>query len=352
MSLPEDRVMIDGNEELLIPAGVPECLVDERKRMRRLGQGSVDSDDISRKLAMEIRNKTMPLNIFFQRPDVRYYDIPGFGHGGLIRKEPLSHSPGDSVTRFSVIPVTAKHNLRKIDFGGHEFVPAEAKLNAVSACHSLVHFVSADMGWTPTADDAFMLRPELDPTNTNVTRTVDPKCKFGFNISLGREINSTEHPATQPFCSFSMVRDTFKPKVGQKVAIAVLFSDETKPTEATIAGCAGPVRLQDFPETFTLEEVYGEVGKLNIYTGVIEYVGTHHIEYTINSFTGCSGAIVFLLDLNQPEDSLVQQCDHGCAIAVHSGAHPTIPDRNYGFLLRAHDAFKPPSTETAGTNQP
>ena len=63
-----------------------------------------------------------------------------------------------------------------------------------------------------------------------------------------------------------MVRDTFKPKVGQKVAIAVLFSDETKPTEATIAGCAGPVRLQDFPETFTLEEVYGEVGKLNTHT--------------------------------------------------------------------------------------
>lgn len=45
-----------------------------------------------------------------------------------------------------------------------------------------------------------------------------------------------------------------------------------------------------------------------------------HIEYNINSFTGCSRAVVFLLDKGQPEDS-VQECDY-------AGAYPTLGERN------------------------
>ena len=51
----------------------------------------------------------------------------------------------------------------------------------------------------------------------------------------------------------------------------------------------------------------------------------------MNSFTGCSGAIVFLLDRNQPES--VQQCDYGKAVAVHGGCHPFIITHNLGFIL-------------------
>jgi hypothetical protein len=60
-----------------------------------------------------------------------------------------------------------------------------------------------------------------------------------------------------------------------------------------------------------------------------------HIEYDNNSFTGCSGAVVFFLDENQPEDS-VQQCDWGAAVAIHAGAHPSQGDRNDGFMIQHH----------------
>jgi hypothetical protein len=46
--------------------------------------------------------------------------------------------------------------------------------------------------------------------------------------------------------------------------------------------------------------IYGEKDRCQIYTGEISYVGDHHIEYDVNAFGGCSGAIVFLLDMNQP----------------------------------------------------
>jgi len=52
--MPEDRVMIDGNEELLLPAGVPECLVDERKRMRRLGQGHAGNSVLTGRNVIEM----------------------------------------------------------------------------------------------------------------------------------------------------------------------------------------------------------------------------------------------------------------------------------------------------------
>jgi len=59
-----------------------------------------------------------------------------------------------------------------------------------------------------------------------------------------------------------------------------------------------------------------------------------HIEYDINSFTGCSGGIVFLTDEGQPDS--VDSCDIGKAVAIHSGSHPVIGDRNFGFIINRH----------------
>ena len=80
-----------------------------------------------------------------------------------------------------------------------------------------------------------------------------------------------------------------------------------------------------------LEGIYGRPDAVNIYTGQITLVGEKHIEYDINTFTGCSGAIVFLLDQGQPDS--VDPTDYGKAIAVHSGAHPSLLDRNFGFKI-------------------
>jgi len=72
-----------------------------------------------------------------------------------------------------------------------------------------------------------------------------------------------------------------------------------------------------------LNRVYGPAKHTHIYTGKITHVGTDHIEYDINAFEGCAGAIVFLLGLEtQPADSGVMRNDVGKAIAVHAGAIP------------------------------
>ena len=78
--------------------------------------------------------------------------------------------------------------------------------------------------------------------------------------------------------------------------------------------------------------VFGSPGNVNVLYWVITLAGDRHIEYDINSFTGCAVAIVFLLDENQPGS--VQEGDYGKAIAVHGGAHPTLTNRNLGFQLR------------------
>jgi hypothetical protein len=80
---------------------------------------------------------------------------------------------------------------------------------------------------------------------------------------------------------------------------------------------------------------------VNIYTGKITNVGKDHIDYNCNTFTGCSGAIVFLLDLAQPNS--VQRCDWGKAVAVHAVYLIRLfycIARNFGFKIRSHPGLK------------
>ena len=87
-----------------------------------------------------------------------------------------------------------------------------------------------------------------------------------------------------------------------------------------------------FEKPNKLQRIFGSPGQVNVYTGRITLVGDHHIEYDINSYRGCSGAVVFLLDVNQPQS--VREGDYGKAIAIHAGTHPTLLNRNVGFKLR------------------
>ena len=101
---------------------------------------------------------------------------------------------------------------------------------------------SDDFGWAPGPGDRIKLRiklrPEVDPKNPNMM----PEGIFGLDVSLGAVIDSPEIPVTQPFFSFSLVRKTFKPEIHQKVGIAVIFTEDSKPTEKTIRGCGGSVK--------------------------------------------------------------------------------------------------------------
>ena len=155
-----------------------------------------------------------------------------------------------------------------------------------------------------------------------------------IDISTGAIITDAENFATEEKKSFAKVRNGFIPTKGQKVGIAIYFPEEGKPNKKTVATVfEDEVRISEMG----LETIYGKHNQVNIYTGEILYVGPDFIEYDINSFMGCSGAVVFLLDMNQP-DSL-DQANYGKAIAIHSGAHPTVGDRNVGFLINSYPVF-------------
>jgi hypothetical protein len=79
------------------------------------------------------------------------------------------------------------------------------------------------------------------------------------------------------------------------------------------------------PSPVDLERYYGTDLESNIQTGTILAVSGDGSFFThdINTYKGCSGAVVFLLDKNQPDS--VHELNYGKAIAVHSGtvAHST-----------------------------
>jgi hypothetical protein len=91
-------------------------------------------------------------------------------------------------------------------------------------------------------------------------------------------------------------------KSRQKVAIAVYSESGVTPDAAAMT------------VNYTREElelIYGKPKQVTVYTGCITRVGPGEISYDLNSFGGCSGAIVFLLDEGQPVS--VKPVDYGKA---------------------------------------
>jgi hypothetical protein len=317
------------------PAGTVECLVDVSKRIVRVGLGQADDDKaISTALVRRIIPKCLPLKLLFDQPgDV--LQVPGYGHGGYIRQAPIQMSPGGTARKYSVIPVTAKHNLRQVcvtnphTFGAVSTVFTPASANFEIPRMGEVPINSQELGWVPNKSDVFDLRPPGSETSRPAV------CPWGVDVSVGTLVDSATASVTDASYSFDLVRESYKPEKGHKVGMAVLFNDQSKPTQKTIVGLEEKEANISNKE---IEAIFGRPGTVNIYTGNIKYVGSHHIEYDLNSFTGCSGAIIFLLD-GQSDSVQVQECDYGKAIAVHSGAHPCLVERNYGFLIRSHPNF-------------
>jgi hypothetical protein len=251
----------------------------------------------------------------------------GYGQSALIRKGDISRSPGQTTFHCTVVPVTAKHNLRIVQRRDEILIPKRSTLNVKVG---VANFVSEDLGWQPSQADELDIREGEEGSRTALTL-------WGLDISTGKEISTPKPPLTDPGYAFDLVRTTFKLETEQRVGIAVNFRREAKPTATSIKG-AGPDVLRPTLCEQQIEDIYGKPDYVNIYTGKITYVGKDHIEYTCNTFTGCSGAIVFLLDQAQPNS--VQRCDWGKAVAVHAGSHPFLPARNFGFKIRSHPGFK------------
>lgn len=122
---------------------------------------------------------------------------------------------------------------------------------------------------------------------------------------------------TRSNTSFERVRDDFVIEEGQKVGIGVYlrqgFTVDKEKAGVKFTGMAHVTEKE-------ILDAYGEPGMVHIYTGEIVKVFPEHFEHNINTFKGCSGAIVFLLDKKQTASS-VKPCDYGRALGVHAGGH-------------------------------
>ena len=79
-----------------------------------------------------------------------------------------------------------------------------------------------------------------------------------------------------------------------------------------------------------LADVYGAADELNVYTGAITQVGEQFFAHSINSYSGCSGAVVFLLDGEYA----------GHCIGVHIGSPPEIePPVNLAIKIHESPVF-------------
>jgi len=290
------------------PTGIAECLVDPDRRMVQWGLGRRTIRALFRMFscATSKQRPALPLKLFFAEAG-RVLEVPGFAQAGFIRREIIESSPGGTPGKYSVFRITAKHNLRQVHErkNGKIFNPVSAKIEVFPV--GQVDMASPDFGWIPSGNDIIDLRRGDAGGRPAI-------CDYGFDVSVGAIIDSPAEPLTDRTYSFPLVRKQLPLRVGQKVGMAVLFCEDSKPTRDTIAGVAeAPVKLSDTQ----IKAIYGEPDVVNVYTGKITYVGDNHIEYDINTFTGCSGSVVFLLDVDQP--SPVQPNDHGCAIAIHAG---------------------------------
>ncbi|KAL3908894.1 MAG: hypothetical protein SGILL_008308, partial [Bacillariaceae sp.] len=303
--------------------GISECLVAPDRAVVNHGLGQVDnrdaiSTDLTNVLSMKARRMVSWYRLSSEGDRAQR---PGYGQFGFLRCEPIRTSPGGSTTLdYSVYPVTAKHNLRHVYHDRKEYDAIRSVLFLDEELTLDVEF--RELNWIAQSSNESWIR---DQSVETVRRPVWP---YGIDIAVGPLTDMVTTGATSEFASFGAVRRSFRLEVGQKVGIAVIFTIKSKPTKFSVAGVGE--REKNISED-KLQKLYGVPNEVNIYTGTITYVGEHHIEYDMNTFTGCSGAIVFLLDRNQPKS--VQQCDYGKAVAVHGGSHPFIVARNLGFIL-------------------
>jgi hypothetical protein len=268
-----------------------EKLVNPHRWVRPLGVAQVDNPEvISEDLAVLVTKRAFKLYVVAVQEDGDEEEMAYECQAGLLRE-----TTGENTI---VRPVTAKHNIA---------TPIVEEVREV--------FQSATLR-IPTAAPATPRAVRLHFAEGGCSYRDDE-----IDIAWGNPVRNNLLLA--PVRSFQKVRANFQCSAGQKIGM-VIYSEIGATPEAA-----------DAPVGFTPEQVsriYGGPNQITILTGEITTVGADYIAYDINSYGGCLGAVIFLLDRDQPESVIPE--DYGKALAVHSGPHPHMAAaRNIGFLL-------------------
>jgi hypothetical protein len=256
------------------------------------------------------------------------------GQAGILRNP---KNPNERVL------ATAEHNLGT----------AKNKLGEIEACIS-PHECSVPGGWT-----AEIVLPHTGWEKHSKEHAVELRngetWSNGFDISLGPVLDENTAESIWPdddrvrqrflhvLCtqkkaqSWDVIGDHFTYEIGLRIGIVAynpnLIATEDKAFVSTCcSNVVDAVSIED-ERSFSvvsqgvknakINRVFGE--EVMIYTGCITHVGAEYIEYNVNTFKGCSGAMVIVLDERA-------NADLGKVLAIHAG-YQTELNTNLGFKL-------------------
>lgn len=306
--------------------GVIERLIDASRQGRVVGKVFIDDPHaISRTLASEVSNKASQV-------DVAFVDSTGLtqkyhGQGGLFKGNRLTASPGDEqaekpaskkqktasarsvafkgFSSFEATPVTAKHNIESEN--GEQFTNVTMTFVNNERRPALVVF--PDGGCTMSA--TIQVRPA-----TKDERPVEWKAD---DVTYGTTCTDAGQFISKKPLLFEKVPGEFRLRLGQNIAIAVYRTFDISYEDAAA------------PSNTDMDKIYGKKGGVSIYTGKVQRLSDNGktFEHDINTFRGCSGAIIFLLDV-QADQTDQDYC--GMAVGIHVGGLPSC-DMNLGFTI-------------------
>lgn len=204
--------------------GVPGCLVAAERKTVRLGLAFVDDTGaVSQNLANEVHPRAHRMITWYKKPG-SLLNHPGHAQIGFLRVEdPLP--PGGGRTRhFRVHPVTAKHNLRRyIDEENTEYTATKSQVILGGDLTADIDF-GGDLDWVPDEEsDAFRIREEESVTTTTPRPAV---WNFGIDVSEAAVVAATTKGVTDEPNAFLPVRGSFRLQKGQKVGMAVIFTQK------------------------------------------------------------------------------------------------------------------------------
>jgi hypothetical protein len=325
----------------------PEKLVDRTRRVAGLGASCVDNGaPITAGLANVVSKKACMLEMKLRNPVTEEHTVC-WGQAGLIQAERLTQgienprkraalvgrdseqpnveapTPPSSLrsSRFAAVPVTCIHNLEDDveddvtwEFERSEFTPVGADTRRTF----VINFRKAR--YTANPAESILIRPE-NADEAEITWNY-------HDMTTAEKIINVVSPLTRKGLSFPMASDGYEFQVGQKIGVAVYRNFELEAADAGLT--------ENSITAGELRQIFGLEGRVNIYTGEITNVspGGKSFEHNINTFRGCSGAVIFLLDKNQ-EGLGVTESDYGKAIAVHAGGQELSDGTivNFGFKI-------------------
>lgn len=325
-----------------------EKLVDKSRRTRGLGLTDVDNGArISEGLANTVALKACQLKTRLKNPETDELSPPYLGQAGLIQMQRLTDSPGGEAkrralpgtndgapvtkasallsSRFAVVPTTCVHNVENEEINGVLWKFERSDISVMPDLTTIgVHFEKA--GHTAESSESIVLMQGDGDGEKQI-------CWDYYDVTVAPKIENPASPLTLKNLSFRLVERTdYHFQVGQKIGVTIYRRFELTAEDAGMP--------RNSLSTDALREIFGYENRVNIYTGEITQVAPNGetFQHNINTFRGCSGALIFLLDVGQ-DGYGVNSSDYGKAVAVHVGGERFDNGKvvNFAFKLRSAD---------------